>query len=193
VKHPWADAVQKTYFLGIKTLKNPLDAWVYQEIIFETKPDVIIETGSHLGGSGLYLATLCEIMGKGRVYSIELAEDRHEDCKKVNHPRLTFFQGSSIANYEQMTSLIKPEEKVMVILDSEHLQAHVKAELDIYSKVVTSGQYLIVEDTFWRPEEGGGPGDATDEFLKENKDFERDDTRERFVVTHNPGGFLKKL
>jgi cephalosporin hydroxylase len=174
-KHEWADAVQQSTFLGVKTLKNPVDAWIYQEIIVETKPDIIIETGSFLGGSALYLASICELIGHGKVYSIEFSKDRYEDCLKIRHPRLKFILGDSL-NVE----LPIKDEKVMVILDSDHSAEHIEKEIQRFKNIVSSGQYLIVEDTFWDNPELNIDG------------FEIDKTRERFGMSHNPNGFLRK-
>ncbi len=182
-------------WMGYRTLKCPLDVWVYQEIIFETKPDVIVETGTFLGGSALYMGHLCDTLGHGRVISIDLA--KREGLPK--HPRVQFWVGSSTA--PEIHERLKPElagKKVMVILDSDHAYKHVKEELRLYAPLVSAGCYLIVEDTNVNGhptnlEHGPGPMEAVEEFMQGNSQFVIDRDRERFMMTLNPSGYLKKL
>ncbi|MFH1821914.1 MAG: CmcI family methyltransferase, partial [Methanobacteriota archaeon] len=83
-----------TFWLGVPTLKCPLDAWIYQEIVFETKPDIIVECGTANGGSALYLASLCDIIGKGRVITIDIEDGEG----RPKHDRITYILGSSVAS-----------------------------------------------------------------------------------------------
>jgi cephalosporin hydroxylase len=176
----WAD----TYWLGVPVLKCPLDLWIYQEIIFEVKPDVIIECGTFRGGSALFLAHMCDLVNNGRIISIDI--EYREDRPK--HERITYLIGSSTSEeiVRKVKSLIRDRDKVMVILDSDHHKEHVLKELKIYSKFVTKGSYLIVEDTNINghpvvPDFGPGPLEAVEEFLKENKNFVADRTKEKFT------------
>lgn len=184
----WGDAVPKTEFFGVSTLKNPLDAWIYQEIIWKRKPDVIIETGSYMGGSALYFAMLCSFMDHGRIITIEKEEGRTTTA----HERITFLTGDSSEMGDQVIEMIQPFEKVMVILDSDHTADHVTKELKIYAPLVTAGQYCIVEDTFWNPNEGG-PWPAIKAWLPKHPEFKIDETCERFKQTYNMNGFLLRL
>jgi cephalosporin hydroxylase len=188
----WAN----TYWLGVPTEKCPLDLWIYQEIIFEVKPDVIIECGTGGGGSALFLANMCDLVDNGRVISIDI--EYREDRPK--HERITYLIGSSTSEeiVRKVEGLIGEGDKVMVILDSDHHKEHVLKELKIYSKFVTKGSYLIVEDTNINghpvaPDFGPGPMEAVEEFLKENKSFIIDKTREKFYLTFNPKGYLKRI
>ncbi len=116
------------------------------------------------------------------------------------HPRITDLTGSSTAPeiVRQIQALIKPGEKVIVSLDSDHHKQHVLDEVGIYSKMFTPGQYLVVEDTDVNghrvfPGFGPGPWQAVADFLKENHSFRPDPAREKFLVTFYPGGWLKRI
>jgi len=185
-----------TYWLGIPAQKCPLDMWVFQEILQETKPDVIVETGTYTGGSAYFYASICDLMRHGRVVTIDV-QDYQE---KPPHPRITYLLGSSTSEaiLGQVRASIQPGEKVMVLLDSDHHQAHVLSELGLYSPLVTPGQYLIVEDTHFNgypilPKFGPGPWEAVEEFLQANPAFLPDRSCERFGLTFDPRGFLKRL
>ncbi len=186
----------KTFWLGSPLEKNPLDLWVFQEIVYETKPDLIIEAGTYKGGSALFFASLEDLMGNGRVISIDI----RDLPGRPSHQRIRYLLGSSTspAIIERVRNAIRPGDRVMVDLDSDHREAHVLEELRAYSPLVTIGNYLIVEDTNINghpvlPEFGPGPREAVEEFLKENHDFVPDQSRERFLVTFNPGGYLRKV
>lgn len=188
---PWSSS-----WLGIPVWKCPLDLWVYQEIISESQPDVIIESGTALGGSALFLASILELINKGRVVTIDIQSEKG----RPQHERITYLHGSSTSEEiaEELRSLVNPDDKVMVVLDSDHRKSHVLEELAIYSKLVTNGSYLIVEDTNLNghpvvPEHGPGPMEAVEEFLTNNKDFIPDKGREKFYLTYNPGGYLKRI
>lgn len=187
----WSD----TYFLGVRVLKYPTDLWIYQEIIFETKPDLIIETGTAWGGSALYLAHLCDTLGRGRVITIDL---NHAE-QHVAHERVDYLTGSSVAPeiFSEVSDAVKAVERVMVILDSDHSRDHVLAEMRLYGPLVTKGCYLIVEDTSVNgnpvlPEHGAGPLEAVSIFLQENDGFQVDRSREKFLLTTNPRGYLRR-
>ena len=90
------------------------------------------------------------------------------------------------------------KETCMVILDSDHSEAHVTRELEILSPYVTAGSYLIVEDTNINghptyPSFGPGPFEALERFLPAHPEFVVDSSREKFLMTFNPGGFLRRL
>jgi len=185
-----------TFWLGVSALKCPLDLWVYQEIVYQTKPDWIIESGTYNGGSALFLASLCDLVRRGSIVTIDIEEKKDRPV----HPRIQYLLGSSTAEetVRQVKRLLGPKDKVMVILDSNHEKAHVLSELRIYHSLVTKGCYLIVEDTNINghpvlPEHGPGPMEALDEFLKENNDFFMDRDKEKFLLTFNPKGYLKKI
>ncbi len=187
---------RNTFFLGVPVAKCPLDLWVYQELVSEVRPGLIVETGTAHGGSALYLASLCDLVGEGRVVSVDLvARDG-----LPQHPRVSYVVGSSIERetFERVESHVRPGESVMVVLDSDHTRAHVLEELRLYGALVTPGSYLVVEDTniHGRPvlrSHGPGPAEAVAEYLKEDPRFDVDESREKFYMTFNPGGYLKRL
>lgn len=185
-----------TYWLGTPVLKATSDLWVFQEIIYHTKPDVIIEAGTYKGGSAYYMASICELLNHGRVITIDVILPK----ELPQHKRIKYLRGSSTSPkiIADIKKSIQPDDKIMVVLDSDHSKKHVLNELNIYSKFVTKGNYLIVEDTnvdhyaIWKGP-NRGPGEAVREFLQNNQDFAPDKTREKFFLTFNPGGYLRKV
>lgn len=182
--YTWLD----TYWFGVPLAKNPMDLWIYQDIIWETRPQVLIETGSYKGGSALYFAHLFDLIGEGRVVSIDIQDI---GSSTLSHPRITMIVGSSVSDdVASQVRQIVGNKTAMVSLDSEHSKEHVIREIELYSKFVSVGNYLIVEDTCLR---GPGPAKAVEEFLHRRKDFIRDTRREKYMMTSNSGGFLKKI
>lgn len=191
---------QNTYWLGVPVIKCPFDLWVYQEILFEVKPDLVIECGTSKGGSAAFLASMCELIGHGRVITIDL----YPKPNRPEHERLTYLSGSSTDPeiMRNVTERIRDEAgesaSVLVILDSDHTREHVLDELRLYAPLVTLGSYVIVEDTqlnghpVW-PDFGPGPMEAVDIFLSESDDFVIDKAREKFYLTWNPRGYLKRV
>jgi cephalosporin hydroxylase len=184
-----------TYWLGTIVAKCPLDLWIYQEILFERRPGLIIETGTLMGGSALFLASMLDLIGDGRIITIDI-EARPE---RPAHHRIEYRTGSSIDPeiVAGVRESVRGDERVMVILDSDHSREHVLGELRAFAPLVTPGDYLIVEDTNLnghpvKPRWGPGPMEARDEFMAENEAFEVDDSREKFFVTFNPRGYLRR-
>jgi len=185
-------------WMGIQTLQNPMDLWVIQEILYEVQPDVIIEAGTHKGGSALLWALLLdEIKPGGRVITIDIED---EVAEARDHPRwqqVDFLLGSSTdpAIVEEVKRRVSGK-RTLVILDSLHTRDHVLGELRAYAPLVSSGSYVIVQDTgVWKPivgREGGWASDAVEIFLRENAEFEVDASRERFLLTNCPRGFLRR-
>lgn len=186
---------ENTRWLGCIVLKCPLDMWIYQEIIHETKPDVIVETGTSNGGSALFMACICDMIGHGQIISIDIKPK----SPLPEHRRIRYLRGSStdpgiVAEVEKETT---PKNSVMVILDSDHRTPHVLKELELYSKLVTRGGYLIVEDTNVNGHpvaktHGPGPMEAVNQFFAQRDDFELDSSREKFFMTFNPRGYWRK-
>lgn len=186
----------ETYWLGIEAHKCPLDLWIYQEIIYKTRPDVIIESGTAYGGSALFLASICDLVNHGEILTIDIEKKKG----RPRHKRIRYLAGSSTSKkiVEKVKRLIGGKNKVMVVLDSDHHKEHVLKELRIYSKFVTKGNYLIVEDTNLnghpvKPDFGPGPMEAVARFLRENKDFVIDRDKEKLYLTFNPKGYLQKI
>jgi cephalosporin hydroxylase len=183
-----------TFWFGTPTQKCPLDLWVYQEILYELRPELIVETGTASGGSALFLASVCELLGRGEVVSVDILQQ-----ERPTHERVTYLTGSSIAPEiaRGITELAGDRSPVLVILDSDHTRDHVLEELRLFGPLVTPGSYLIVEDTNINghpvlPDFGPGPMEAAAEFLRESPEFTIDLEREKFFLTFNPRGFLRK-
>lgn len=190
-----SDAWTHARWLGAQALKNPLDLWVYQEIVFETRPELIVETGTYRGGSALYLASLCDLVGGGEVVSIDV-EPLRDDYPE--HPRLTYLGGRSSTHPDVLEEVRRRAagRSLLVILDSDHSQAHVEAELAAYAPLVPVGCYVIVEDSNIgqiRKDLMPGPREAVETFLASTRDFEIDHSREKFLITFNPSGYLKRV
>lgn len=193
-----------TKWLGYNVLKCPFDLWIYQEIIYETRPDIIIETGTGNGGGALFLASLCDFIGNGIVISIDTENTNHIlDLPK--HNRVIYINGSSISEdvHDDIGKIAEIREKsaghdirIMAILDSKHEKDYVLQEMRIYGEMVSVGSYLIVEDTNldkYCDTGFEGPLFAVDDFLKESDMFIRDTEKEKFYLSFNPGGYLKKV
>ncbi len=186
---------QKTYWMGIPVYKCPLDIWIYQEIIFEVKPELIIESGTLFGGSALFLAQMCDLLGQGEIVSIDI-QDRPN---RPQHSRISYWLGSSTSEaiIERLRQKTANKSSVLVILDSDHRADHVLQELRLYSPFVTPESYLIVEDTNINghpvyPEYGPGPMEAVQAFLGEDSSFYVEQECEKLYLTFNPSGYLKK-
>ena len=181
-------------WMGIQIFKYPTDLMKYQEIIFEQRPDILIECGTAKGGSALFFANLFDLLGNGKVVSIDVKDNNHP-----YHNRIKYLIGKSTDKkiVEEVKKYIAGK-KVMVILDSDHYKGNVLKELKIYGELVSTGYYMIVEDTILNGntiEEtfGAGPKEAVEEFMKNNNDFEVDKSKEAFILTSCKGGFLRKI
>jgi len=185
-----------TYWVGVPTLKCPLDMWIYQEILVRIRPDKIIECGTAQGGSALFLAHICDIIDQGEVITIDI-----DDIKgRPEHERIEYLFGSSISEeiLHMVSNRIQGEDVVMVILDSDHNRDHVLKEMELYSPLVTRGSYLVVEDTNINgnpvlADFGPGPAEAVREFLQHHNEFEVDRNMEKFYMTFSPGGYLRRV
>jgi cephalosporin hydroxylase len=196
------DIWRNMWFLGIPIQKNPCDLWMMQQIVYETKPDVIVETGTFRGGSALYFAHMLE--GMGLTDSKVITCDVEDACREAAtlplwQKHVEFILGSSTdeKTLERIRQACQGK-RVLVVLDSLHEKDHVLKELDLYAPLVSAGSYLIVEDTNSDgvPVFPGsiGPTAAVQAFLptEQGKLFKQDVSREAMVLTFNPGGWLKK-
>lgn len=188
----------RTRWLGVSVVKSPTDLLVLQEIIAETRPNLIIETGVLAGGSTYYLATLFDLMGiDGTVVGVDV------DLSAVSpyiadHPRVELIEGSSTDPAVVATLRERAEgRRVMVDLDSDHRAEHVAGELRALAPLVTPQCYLVVEDTWFgrtvRFDQGPGPAEALDAWLAEGQPFEVDRWRERLLLTGMAGGYLRRV
>ena len=179
-------------------VKTPADLVILQEIVAETRPNLIIETGVLAGGSTFFLATLFDLVGiDGKVVGVDV------DLSAVNpyiaeHPRIELIEGSS-TDPDVVATLRERAQghRVMVDLDSDHRTEHVAGELRALAPLVTPQCYLVVEDTWIgrtvRFDQGAGPADALEEWLAEGQPFEVDRWRERLLLTGMAGGYLRRL
>jgi len=189
---------ENTFWFGVPARKCPLDLWIYQEIICQLKPDLIIETGTYKGGTALFMANICDLLSSGEIITIDISPIPEEIRPK--HRRITYLIGSSTSPeiLNQVQEKRKGAAKCLVILDSDHSKLHVLNELRLYSSLVSKDSYLIVEDTNINGHPvlenfGLGPWEAVEEFLAENTDFLSDESMEKFYMTFNPKGFLKRI
>lgn len=195
-------------WLGRPIIQYPQDIVAIQEIIWEVKPDLIIETGIAHGGSLILSASILEIIGKGMVLGIDIDVRKHNKIAITQHPlykRITMIQGSSVDQsiVNKVYDLTKDKKTVMVFLDSNHTHEHVLKELELYSPLVTKGSYLVVFDTIignmpdlffskrqWN--KTNNPKTALMEFLKKNKRFKIDRfIEDKLLITAVPCGYLK--
>ena len=193
--HSHKQTWMNTRFQGVTVWKNPMDLWLYQEMIHEFRPDVIIEAGTKYGGSAYYFARLFDLVGHGQVITI----DTTPQPGRPDHPRITYVTGSSTdpAVAESVDELVG-DGKPLIVLDSYHGRDHVLDELRLWSPRVPVGWHIVVEDSH----AGGnpvstrvarGPRPAIKRFLAENDAFEVDESMHKFFLTFNPRGYLKRV
>ena len=197
-------------WLGRPIIQYPQDIIAIQEIIYKLQPDLIIETGIAHGGSLIFHASICELIGKGEVLGIDIDIREHNKAAILNHrmsKRISMIQGSSIdeAIVKQVAERVAGKETVLVILDSNHTHEHVLNEMKMYAPFVTANSYLLVFDTVvedladdiyinrpWGV--GDNPKTAVWEFLKSNSDFEIDKAIDnKLLISVAPSGYLKKI
>ena len=194
-------------WLGMKIIQFPSDVLAIQELIWEVKPDLIIETGVAHGGSLVLSASILELIGKGEVLGVDIDIRSHNRVKIEAHPlfhRINLLEGSSISQdiLEKVSDFAKDKKKIMVFLDSNHSTHHVLEELESYSNFVSIGSYIVAHDGaqgwVWEIPRGkpawkdDNPLTAIDKFLKKNKNFKISEEPTRFKITSSPNGFLKR-
>lgn len=198
-------------WMGRPIIQYPQDIMAMQEIIWEVKPDLIIETGIAHGGSLIYYASLLELIGNGEVLGIDIDIRRHNKKEIEAHPmykRIKMLEGSSVSKeiIEQVKTIAKGKKNILVSLDSNHAYEHVLQELQLYSPFISMNSYIVVFDTIVEnlPEGyfshkrpwgiGNNPKTAVHEFLRENKQFEIDETIDnKLLISVAPQGYLKRI
>jgi cephalosporin hydroxylase len=199
--------------MGVPIIQLPADIVTTQEVIWETKPDIIIETGVARGGSVLFMASILELIGKGKVIGVDIDIRAHNRRAIEAHPmsrRVALVEGSSTSRdvLSRVRDEIPKAASVMVVLDSDHSRDHVLAELRSYAPLVTPGCYLVVADTLLgqidatrAPRKrsqilfvGNDPQTAVQAYLRETDRFEIDPFyNAKLIFASSPGGYLKCL
>ena len=184
-----------TFYRGVRTLKNPLDLWVYQEIVQRVRPDVIVEIGNRWGGSAYALADYCSLLGNGRVVAIDI-DHSLVSAEVRSHPLIDLIESPALDSMQYVSELVGDTDVVMVIEDSSHEYEHTLEVLELFGPLVSPGSYMVVEDSICHHglDVGPSPGpfEAIEEFIRRDPGFEIDRNCESFLVTWNPKGFLKR-
>ncbi len=215
LKMGWNQKYTYTFsWMGRPVIQLPEDMIRIQEVVFRLQPDVIIETGVAHGGSLIFFASLCKVIGKGRVIGIDI-EIRPHNRKAIEehdlYPYITLVEGSSIAPeiVKQVKALVEPEETTLVILDSNHSRQHVLGELQQYGDLVTPGSYIVATDGImidlhdvprgneaWKED---NPVTAVEDFLSQHPEFALETPPWPFNegdldqnITHWPSAWLKR-
>jgi len=202
-------------WFGRPIIQYPQDIVAMQEIIWEIKPDLIIETGIAHGGSLIFYASMLELVAscmgsEGEVLGIDIDIRAHNRKAIEEHPmfkRITMIQGSSIAPgvVAQVADKAKGKKRILVVLDSNHTHDHVLTELKAYAPLTSVGSYCVVFDTLiddmpkhvlndrpWGP--GNNPKTAVWEYLKTHPEFEIDKSiQNKLLITVAPDGYLKRV
>lgn len=211
----------KQRWMGVQTQQNPNDAWIIQEILWDTQPDLLIETGTQNGGSALFYASIMrqynphakvltidktDVNDYKPLYSIKGHCDRVGCRNATDDPiwkqHVTFLKGDSAAHdvIDRLNDFTARSVSTMVILDSLHSYSHVLKELELYSEAVSIGAYLVVQDTKLDRLRGrAGPQAAVSTWLNATRErrhdlrFEVDTSREYLLYTQHAGGYLKRV
>lgn len=215
LKVGWNQKYPYTFsWMGRPIIQLPEDLIRVQEVVYRVRPDVLIETGVAHGGSLIFYASLFKAMGHGRVIGIDVeirphnrsAIEAHELC-----PLITLIEGSSVEAevVKQVASLVQPDEKVMIILDSNHTKRHVLEELEAYHHLVSAGSYIVATDGSMgelydvprgKPEwQVDNPATAAVEFAKRHQEFALEQPSWPFNesllaenITHWPSAWLRR-
>jgi cephalosporin hydroxylase len=204
-------------WMGRPIIQLPDDMIRTQEVVYKIKPDVIIETGIAHGGSLIYSASLCKLLGKGRVIGIDIEIRKHNRKAIEEHelfPFITLIEGSSVDEkiVSGVKSLVSSTESVLVILDSCHTKDHVRKELEAYCPLVSRGSYIVATDGISKDlyDVPGGkkewiwdnPMDAAKEFAANHPEFileqpswpfNESKLNEKNIITHWPGAWLRRI
>jgi cephalosporin hydroxylase len=190
-------AWRETTWLGHRVAKAPTDLVAYQEIVARVRPDWIIETGTANGGRALFLASICELLDHGQVISI----DPQVAANRAEHPRITYIEGQAQEpdTFRRVQAIVGAAPRALVVLGSlPGTNLRIEGEFKVYAPLVPVNSYAIVENTIvnghpvW-PGFGPGPLEAVKRILADNGDFVADTTMEKFGLTFNANGFLKRI
>ena len=202
-------------WMGRPIIQLPEDMLRLQEAIYRIRPDVIIETGIAHGGSLIFYASLCQLIGKGRVIGVDLtiqpnnrqAIESHELADKI-----ALVEGDSVHPevVEKVSALVHPGETVLILLDSNHCREHVLKELEAYSPLVSPGSYIVATDGVMKDLADlprgradwtwDNPNAAAHDFLQRHPEFVEQEPSGPFVetairtsITYWPDGWLRRV
>ncbi len=194
-------------WLGVPIIQLPEDIVIVQELLWRLRPDVVVESGVAHGGALVLYASLLELLGRGRVIGVDVEIRKYNRLAIESHPmskRITLVEGSSTddATLGRIRTEIRPDDSVLVLLDSNHTRDHVRKELEMYAPLVSPGGYVVVFDSVmtmvhdapngnpvWTED---NPATAVDDFLESHPEFSKDPSYERLEVTYCRGGFLRR-
>lgn len=210
-----SDKYKYTYnftWMGRPIIKYPQDIVIMQELIWDVKPDLIIETGIAHGGSIIFSSSMMELLGNGgKVIAVDIDIRKHNRDEIEKHPmmkNITMLEGSSVDEkiVQQIADYAKNFKKVMVVLDSNHSHEHVYRELELYTPLVSLDSYILLPDTFVeffpkgyvtnRPwDVGNNPYTAMEAYLKITDQFVKDEsiTNKLLITEAFGGGYLKRV
>jgi len=209
-------------WLGRPIIQSPDDMLRMQEVIYDIKPDVVIETGIAHGGSLIYYASILSAIGKGKVVGVDIDIRKHNRKAIEEHNLFSFIdliEGSSIEleTFKKVKELVSPNDKVIVILDSAHDYKHVMNEIELYSSLVSVGSYIVVTDGsqeylgttprakvdylgYVETWEENNPKKAAEDFVLNNDQYEIleplfpfNESNLDFRITLWPSAFIKKI
>ncbi len=198
IYHQQSIVFNRVSWMGVRILKNPLDLWIYQELLYKVRPDVVVEIGSANGGSTLYIANILGLMGIDfRVISVDISRQSYS----ASHPRIIELTGDSLSS--EIVNKVKElcaGKRVLIIHDADHTEESVYHNLIAYSSLVTVDSYFIVEDSIidlFSSKEGigghNGPLRSIRKFLKSSDVFVVDSDCERYWITYCQRGFLRRV
>ena len=181
---------QKMTWRGHDVAKTPEDMWLYQEAIWQLKPSLIVELGTSLGGTALFFADMLELCGCGQVISVDIKRT----VNLPSHPRLNYIVGH--CRHDPAVIAIRAAAKsangpVMIIEDSSHNAENVGGVLEIYHDLVTPGSWFVIEDLNW-PCNPNAVQDCVADFLKHHPEFSVDESKDKYLLTLSPGGWLQR-
>ena len=199
--HSWV----YTHFLGVGMMKSPNDLWAYHDIMMQHRPQTVIECGTYQGGSALWFAFLMDMLQitDGQVLTIDI-----EDNRQCDHPRISFLAGDSTDPDLAAAVISEIRGPLLVVLDSDHAEAHVRKELELYAPACKVGDWLVVEDTNigWTDTkiqigeeiqsiggDRGARGGLEDYLNAHPGEFRQDVLSERWLLTMHPGGWLQRV
>ena len=181
-RRTWHDV----WYRGTRLHAYPTDLWVYQELLEELKPGLVVQTGTYRGGTALFLADRLQIIGRGQVVTI----DAEAEANRPQHPRLTYLTGPPTAAdiVDEVRGRLDASEPALLLLGAGTTKDEVLAELESYAPLAPAGSVVVVEHTHL-----DGPAAALQEFLGTTSDFEVDARGDRHFLTQNPGGVLRRV